>query len=297
LPKIRRVVLREVPAAGNRRALMERGDADLTIDMPFKDAAEIKKSGAYRVVGTPVENSLQYVGLVTKMKPFDDVRVRQAIAWAVPYEEIYKSVVYDICIPMSGGPADGPKTATWPQPFSYKRDMEKAKALLAEAGLSGGFDTTISIGLGDATQSEPTAVLLQNSLAELGIKTRIEKIPGANFRNAMLEKNRPIHIASFGGWLNYPDYYFFWGYHGQNALFDTMSYQNPAMDKLIDAARFEANPEAYDDEVKKFIRLAMEDVPRVPLYQQILVVGMQKNIQGYTYWFHRQLDFRQLEKS
>src|ERR1700736_320361 len=178
LPKIRRVVLREVPASGNRRALMERGDADLSVDMPFKDAAEIKKSGAYRIVGTPVENSLQYVGLVTKMKPFDDVRVRRAMAWAVPYEEIYKSVVYDTCIPMSAGPADAPISAAWPQPFPYKRDMERAKALLAEAGLGGGFETTISIDLGDATQSEPTAVLLQSSLAELGIKTRIEKIPG-----------------------------------------------------------------------------------------------------------------------
>jgi peptide/nickel transport system substrate-binding protein len=297
LPKIRRVVLREVPASGNRRALMERGDADLSVDMPFKDAAEIKKSGAYRVVGTPVENSLQYVGLVTKMKPFDDVRVRQAIAWAVPYEEIHKSVVYDICIPMSGAPAGGQIPATWPQPVPYRRDMEKAKALLAEAGYGGGFETTISIDLGDATQSEPTAVLLQSSLAELGIKTRIEKIPGANFRNAMLEKNRAIHIASFGGWLNFPDYYFYWGYHGQNALFNTMSYQNPALDKLVDAARFEEDREAYEDQVKQFIHIAMDDVPRIPLYQQILVVGMQKNIQGYTYWFHRQLDFRQLEKS
>ena len=68
------------------------------------------------------------------------------------------------------------------------------------------------------------------------------------------------------------------------------------MDTLIDAARFEADPEAYDDHVRKFIRIAVDDVPRIPLYQQILVVGMQKNIQGYTYWFHRQLDFRQLEK-
>jgi len=297
LPKIRRVLLREVPAAGNRRALMERGDADLSVDLPFKDAAEIKKSGAYRVVGTPVENSLQYVGLVTKMKPFDDVRVRQAITWAVPYEEIYKSVVYDICIPMSGAPAGGQIPATWPQPFPYRRDMEKAKALLSAAGYGGGFETTISIDLGDATQSEPTAVLLQSSLAELGIKTRIEKIPGANFRNAMLEKSRAIHIASFGGWLNFPDYFFYWGYHGQNALFNTMSYQNPALDKLVDTARFEEDREAYEDYVKQFIHIAMDDVPRIPLYQQILVVGMQKNIQGYTYWFHRQLDFRQLEKS
>ena len=96
------------------------------------------------------------------------------------------------------GAAGKPIPAVWPQPFPYKRDMEKAKALLAEADY-GGFETTISIDLGDATQSEPTAVLLQSSLAELGIKTRIEKIPGANFRNAMLEKNRTIHIASFGG--------------------------------------------------------------------------------------------------
>jgi peptide/nickel transport system substrate-binding protein len=54
-------------------------------------------------------------------------------------------------------------------------------------------------------------VLLQSSLTELGIKTRIEKIPGANFRNAMLEKNRAIHVASFGGWLNFPDYCFLLG--------------------------------------------------------------------------------------
>ena len=55
--------------------------------------------------------------------------------------------------------------------------MEKAKALLSEAGYGGGFETTISIDLGDATQSEPTAVLLQSSLAELGIKTGSKKSP------------------------------------------------------------------------------------------------------------------------
>jgi peptide/nickel transport system substrate-binding protein len=112
----------------------------------------------------------------------------------------------------------------------------------------------------------------------------------------MLQKNRPIHIASFGGWLNFPDYYFFWGYHGQNAVFNTMSYQNKAMDALIDASRFESDPAKYKDQVMSFIKMSMEEVPRIPLYQQMLDVGMQKNIKGYTYWFHRQLDFRQFEK-
>ena len=300
LPKMKRVILREVPSAGNRRALMERGDADISVDIPPKDAAEIVAEGGkgkYKVVGVPIENSLQYVGLVTTMKPFDNVKVRQAIAYAIPYQEIYKSAVYGRVIPMCCSKGTGPKDASWPQPFPYDTDLAKAKKLLAEAGYPNGFETTISLNMGDATVSEPTAVLMQESLAKIGIKTTIEKIPGANWRSVLLKKDRPIHIASFGGWLNFPDYFFFWGYHGQNAVFNTMSYKNPKMDALIDAARYDEDPAKYKKDVMDFIQIAMDEAPRIPLYQQILDVGMQKNITGYTYWFHRQLDFRSIGKN
>jgi peptide/nickel transport system substrate-binding protein len=76
-----------------------------------------------------------------------------------------------------------------------------------------------------------------------------------------------------------------------------MSYQNPAMDKLIDAARFETDPRKYKDEVDGFISIAFAEVPRIPLFQPYLDVAMQKNIAGYRYWFHRQLDYRQLSKT
>src|SRR3546814_9851217 len=85
---------------------------------------------------------------------------------------------------MSGAGADVPKQPVWPQPFPYKTDLAKAKKLLAEAGYPDGFESTISIDLGDATASEPEAVLLQESLAKIGIKTTIETIPGANFRRS-----------------------------------------------------------------------------------------------------------------
>ena len=73
-------------------------------------------------------------------------------------------------------------------------------------------------------------------------------------------------LNRFGGWLNYPEYFFFWCYHGQNAVFNTMSYQNPKLDKLIDATR--ASPRSksiYDDVVTDMIQLAYDEVPRVPL--------------------------------
>ena len=55
------------------------------------------------------------------------------------------------------------------------------------------------------------------------------------------KRNLPIFINAFGGWLNYPEYFFFWNIHGQNAIFNDSSYQSAEMDKLIDAARHVEN--------------------------------------------------------
>jgi peptide/nickel transport system substrate-binding protein len=189
-----------------------------------------------------------------------------------------------------------PKTAAWPVADGYRTDLAKAKALLAEAGYPEGFETTLALDLGGATIGEPMALLIQESLGQIGIKTTINKIPGANWRAALLKKDMPLIINRFGGWLNYPEYFFFWCYHGQNAVFNTMSYQNPVMDKLIDAARFEEGRENYEHLVRQMVQKAFDDVPRVPLFQPTMDVAMQKTISGYTYWFHLQPDYRQIVK-
>jgi peptide/nickel transport system substrate-binding protein len=79
-------------------------------------------------------------------------------------------------------------------------------------------------------------------------------------------------------------------------VFNTMSYKNPTLDKLVDAARFETDPRKYARDVQGFVDLAYTEVPRVPLFQPLLDVAMQKQVTGYRYWFHRQLDLRQLKK-
>jgi peptide/nickel transport system substrate-binding protein len=107
----------------------------------------------------------------------------------------------------------------------------------------------------------------------------------------------PLIINRFGGWLNWPEYFFFWCYHGQNVVFNTMSYQNPKLDKIIDNARFAESKTLYDAFVKDMIQLGYDEVPRVPLFQPTQDVAMQKNVQGYTYWFHLQPDYRDLSKT
>ena len=297
LPKIKRVIQRDVPSAGNRRALLVKGDVDMSYEMPPKDFAELsQEKGSVKVVSVPVENAIWYLGMNVTKPPFDNVKVRQAVAYALPYDKMYDTAIYARGVKLWGATSNVPKIATWPQPDGYKTDMVKAKALMKEGGYENGFETTLSFDLGSGTISEPMAVLIQESLAQIGIKTTINKIPGANWRAALLKKDMPLIINRFGGWLNYPEYFFFWCYHGQNAVFNTMSYQNAAMDKQIDAARFEDNKANYEQLVKNFVQRSFDDVPRVPMFQPTQDVAMQKNITGFVYWFHVQPDYRQIVK-
>ncbi|MGE4241604.1 ABC transporter substrate-binding protein [Ramlibacter sp.] len=296
LPKIRRIIQRDVPSAGNRRALLKRGDIDMTYSLPPKDFADFAgDKGKVKVMSLPIENALFYLGMNTAKPPFNNVKVRQAVAYALPYDKIFDAAFYGRGIKMSGASND-PKAPAWPQPHGYRTDLAKAKALMAESGV-GAIETSLSYDLGSATVGEPTAILVQEALAQIGIKTSINKIPGANWRAALLKKDMPMVLNRFGGWLNYPEYFFFWCYHGQDAVFNTMSYKNPLMDKLITNARFAESKPLYDGMVKDMIKLAHEEVPRIPLVQPMMDVAMQPNISGYTYWFHLEPDYRQLVKA
>jgi len=192
VPKVRRVIWRMVPQAGNRRALLERGDADISYDLPNKDFVELKGDGKLNIVSVPYSNGVQYIGMNVKTPPFDNVKVREAVACAIPYQKIMDAVLFGLAKPMFGAAATTPTEVAWPQPTKFVTNIEKAKALLAEAGYPNGFETTLSFDLGFAGVNEPLCVLVQESLAQIGIKTTINKIPGANWRTELNKKVLPL---------------------------------------------------------------------------------------------------------
>ncbi|WP_342363712.1 ABC transporter substrate-binding protein [Terrarubrum flagellatum] len=300
LPKVRRIIWRMVPSAGNRRALLERGDADISYDLPNKDFAELRSSARLSIISTPYSNGVQYIGMNVNKPPFDNPKVRQAVAYALPYQKIMDAALFGLAAPMYGAPLDRATAIAWPQPHHYSTDIAKAKQLLAEAGYPNGFDTTLSFDLGFAIVNEPICVLAQESLAQIGIRTTINKIPGANWRTELNKKEMPLFTNVFSGWLDYPEYFFFWCYDGQNSVFNTSGYKSSAMDGFIAGARAAAasgDKAAYERDVKGFVDLAFADIPRVPLFQPYVNIAMQKNVDGYQYWFHRRLDYRALTKS
>jgi peptide/nickel transport system substrate-binding protein len=283
-----------MPQHATQVASLSGGDVQMMFEVPVSLIGSLERTPGVSLVSVK-STSFQPLVLATDHKPFDDNRVRMAMKLLLDREAIIKAVW------QGRGTAGNDHPVPEINPFYAVRtqrtpDVARAKALLAEAGYPNGLETTLSFDLGNATVYEPAAVLVQEALAGIGIKTTLNKIPPANWRTALAKKDMPLFINQFGGWLNYPEYFFLWTYHGQNSLFNTSSYQNPEMDKLIEAAHRESDAKKYAETVQAFTRIALADVPKIPLMQPTQDVAMQKNVTGYQYWFHRQLDFRTLVK-
>ncbi|TPW26873.1 ABC transporter substrate-binding protein [Martelella alba] len=289
-PAVRRVIVREVPSPATSRALIERGDVQIAYDIPDKDASEL--ADKLTVYSTPVDNCINCLCMNFNFEPFQDPDVRKAVAYAVPYEAIFKTAAYGRGAPLWGGSAEISDTA-WPRKTPYDTDMAKAKELMAKSKYPDGFETTLSIS-SDLGWMEPAAILVQEAVAQLGIKVTIDKIPGANWRTASLvEKRLPFHFENFGGWLNTPDYYFFWAYQDDH-LFNSSNYRNEEIETLT----AETLPMAMDDpeyakKIERMYEIVLNDLPRIPLYQPALNVAVN-GAAGYEFWFHRMLDIRSL---
>lgn len=293
LPAIERVITQVVPAASNRRALLERGDADIALDLLPQDTVDLDKGGKFNIVSTTQVNAFQFIAMNTKLKPFDDVRVRQAVAYALPYKAMFDAALNGRGQPLFGGPAGAPTSNYFPAPHPYNTDFSKAKSLLAAAGLPNGFETTFSFDLSGASVAEPVATLIQESLGKIGIKVTINKIPSGQIGQALTKREIPFYFEGSAAWLRDTDYFFRIFYQG-NTRWNFGDFQNPEIGQLVQDARWETVPAKYTALTKRMIQIANEEVPVVLLWQAAQELATQKNLKGFVYYFHRQLDFRKI---
>lgn len=295
LPKLKKVIEKAVPSVEFRKSLFDLKEIDIAFELTPEIADQLSKNEGVQTISDPIENALFFLDMNVTKIPFDNIKIRKAIAYAIPYEEIYNRVALKRGEKLFGGKFETTRL-DWPQPFPYYTDLNKAKELLSEAGFANGFNSELYINMGTYSSSELTAQLIQENLKKININIRIKKILDINWRSEFSKKEMPMLINNFSGWLIFPDYFFFWNYHSQNNIFNTMSYQNPEMDSLIENALKAKDEKTYEKNVRAFITKAKEDVPRIPLFQMYLDLALQKNVHGYVYWFHRQIDYRTIYK-
>ncbi len=154
-----------------RAAVVQTGEAHFAFPVPFEQAAILAKNDKLDVVDHKNSIMARYLSMNTQVKPFDNIKVRQAINYAINKEALAKVAFNGYATVVDGVVPKGVDYAHKTGPWAY--DPAKARQLLKEAGYEKGFETTLWSAYNDGT-SVKVVQFLQQQLAQVGIKTSVE---------------------------------------------------------------------------------------------------------------------------
>lgn len=291
----RRVIGQTVPEAATRANLIEKGDADLAIDLQASDIDAMQRRGSVKLVATPQVNGFSAIVFNTRMAPFDDPKVRLAVAMALPYQPMFEAALFGRGRPLFGADWTTAPNATFPQRMPFRTDAARAKAMLAEAGHPNGFRTTFSFSSGVSAIAEPMASLIKEALGKIGIEVEIQKLPPAQMTTMEVERKAPFFISAGSAWLPAPDYYFR-TYYSADQRWNFSGLRNQELETLAQSARFETDAAKYDADCRRMIDIVAREAPMVMVWQANQDAAMAPSLDGYTYWFHGQVDYRDLRR-
>jgi len=231
-PPIKRVLIRIVPDPATRTALLERGAVDYAMRLPERDLQALEKNPGTKIVRARA-NFIPYVGPVETNEIMAKTKVRQAMAFAVPYDEIHQKVYFG-----QGEPIKSITPAIFPNYtdkfWIYKYDPDKAKALLAEAGYPGGFDLKLSFDNSISEMSE-AAVLVKAAFDKVGIRTTLDPLPAAVYSERKVRRQLMCQVDNFQ-WPWVADTgYTGWVYLGPPAttVNNSVYFDNPEFNQLV----------------------------------------------------------------
>ena len=277
----KQIVIRIIKEASARRLQLEKGDLDLIEDVPVDQLKALGAAPGVKVVDEP-SFFVTYLYLNNTHRPLDNVKVRQAISYAVDYKGIIDGILLGQGVQMRGDVPVG----LWghdDNAFQYSYDPDKAKALLAEAGVK---DLTLAYLYAKTDPNwENIGLVLQQDLAPLGIKVEMQENAYPTMRDKL---NKGDFDIAVGNWT--PDYadpsmfMNFWfdsklhGLPGNRAF-----YTNPKVDELIRAAEIGPTEEARLKLYNEAQKITVEEAPYVLLFQRNYQFAMRDNVKGFVY--------------
>lgn len=279
LPHVDQVILRIIPDEANIVAALRTGQishAFIEDNKNYNLLKDEKTLTAYR----SSRLGYDYLNITATRGPLKDVRVRQAISWAVDRSQVMR--VATAGFGRLTAPATGPMKA-WQLPEEvwmkyYKPDLDKAKKLMADAGQSAGFTVKCMVIPTFPTMVSGAPVIAQQ-LKRIGITMEIEQVEYAVWIKRWLAKDFDMTMNTTPGYAD-PDTAFFRALHstkGQN----WNSWSVPELDALLEDGRRtmdQAKRKAIYDKVQVMI---LENVPHLWLFSADTIDFTQATVKGF----------------
>jgi peptide/nickel transport system substrate-binding protein len=286
-PKVKTLVFRPIPDDAVRVAALQNAEIDVAVNIPPHLANIIANHPKVFLSTAPSIRTLQLMFVTHEydaqhklVGPYKgvtaDKRVRQAIAFALDVDEIIKGVL--------DGKAMRTATLLTPLHFGYdptlkpiKQDLGRVKQLLTEAGFPGGLDLTLNSPQGRYVRDKEVAEAVSGQLTKAGIKTQLKTYEFVNYLNTLVYVHKPGPVWLIGWGTSTVDAETVYG-----PLFRTGSnlgnYHNADFDGMVDQAQTQMDEKQRLALYHRINKLWIDDMPAVPLYQQVDLYGANKRL-------------------
>jgi peptide/nickel transport system substrate-binding protein len=229
------------------------------------------------IVETSPRLSYDYFGLNLNREPFSDVRVRQAIAYAIDRDQICAGAFFGLCEPTHGPTASG---TPWYFPYApYDRDLDTARALLADAGYPDGFEMSIMPVVGFEETIRGAQIVAQQ-LSEVGISVTVEQEEVATWLERQANGEFDAFMWSWLGLTDAADYFYL--QHRTGQTFNATGYSNPDFDALVDEgftiSDFDERYAVYE----QANAILVDDAPYIYMYAKSEVKAWNPRVNGFA---------------
>lgn len=284
-PVMKRVIVRHVQESSAQRLLLEQGDIDVARNLTPTDVDGLAGNDKLKVTDE-LRGRILYMGLSQKDPLLQKPEVIEALKYLVDYKGIEGSFLKGQWKVHQNFLPEGYLGASDENPWSY--DIEKAKKVLADAGITSGSVKTV---VRDIQEYVNVAQTLQASMAQAGLTLEIQQMTGAQVLDAYRARQVPIFIGEWG-----PDYadpntnastFAYNPNNADDAKLSQLAWRNSwavpdEMNKATIAATLEGDTDKrvqmYLDIQKQYREIA----PIIPLFQKIEQVATQKNVEHWT---------------
>jgi peptide/nickel transport system substrate-binding protein len=283
-----KVLVQIVAEATTQQQMLEGGDADLVTRIPVENYDSFQNNPDY----TYYEEAsfFNYVGYFNTLRPpLDNAKVRQALSYAIPYDDIITIGAKGLGT-QSRGPVPAGVWPWSPDVDQYTYDLEMARTLLTEAGYEGGgFDLRLTYAAENDTEAA-FAPLIKDSFEQIGVNVTLEAIA---FSQQWEEaKSDPANAQDMFLVLYWPTYSDagsdnLWSlfYYTEKPFFNLSYWNNADFNTLVDdaIATTVTDPAASQAKYVEAMNLLVDEAPGVFFFDTKAVFIIPKHIEGFQY--------------
>jgi peptide/nickel transport system substrate-binding protein len=279
--KLERITFKLVEEPATMRLMIEAGEADVIHTLQTDMIMALQKNPDVNIIETP-GLTCTYLAFNNQTPPFDDVRVRQALSYAVDYEQLMKYIVKSSGMRMQG-PLPKGMPAFDPTVKLYNRDLDKAKALLREAGYPNGFETQLChLVWADIPDM---ALVIQSNWADVGVKAEIRELAMNAHVQGVVDGTSPTFF-----WTSTPRYLdasaimipkFLTENIAMGAAGNVSRYSNPEIDRLLKKALETTSDKDRIEIYKKVQQITTDEATWIFILQSVLQQPVHKRVKGY----------------